>query len=149
MKTIRTEIQINVSAQQLWSYLLDFDQYPDWNPFIKKISGEKKPGGRLKVLIQPQGQKAMEFTPTILRYEPESELQWLGHLWISGLFDGRHSFNLVPLSYDRTLFIHSEQFTGLLVPFLWKSLQAPTLQGFEQMNKALKQRAESAGLGKP
>jgi hypothetical protein len=144
MKTIRTEILINASAEKIWQVLIDFEKYPEWNPFIKKISGEKRPGGQMRVVIQPQGQKGMEFTPVIQKYETNAELQWLGHLWITGLFDGRHSFKLVPIDQSRTLFIHSEQFTGLLVGMLWKSLQSPTLGGFEQMNQALKSRAERA-----
>lgn len=142
MKTIRTEIQINASPEKIWAILNDFEQYPVWNPFIKKISGEKKVQGRLKALIQPYGGKAMEFTPLIQTYEVNSELQWLGKLWIPGLFDGRHSFKLVPVEKARTLLIHSEQFSGILVPLLWKSLHAPTLKGFELMNQALKERAE-------
>jgi hypothetical protein len=143
MKTIRTEIQINASPEKIWAILNDFENYPNWNPFIKKLSGEKRQGGKLKAFIQPQGQKGMEFTPTIQRYEQNRELQWLGQLWFSGLFDGKHSFKLVPIEQGRTLFVHSEEFTGILVNLLWKSLQAPTLMGFEQMNEALKKRAEA------
>jgi hypothetical protein len=142
MKTIRTEIQINATPEKIWTILNDFEQYPVWNPFIKKISGDKKVQGNLRVLIQPYGGKAMEFRPLIQKYEVNSELQWLGKLWLSGLFDGWHSFKLVPVEQERTLLIHSEQFSGMLVPLLWKSLHAPTLKGFELMNQALKERAE-------
>ena len=39
-------------------------------------------------------------------------------------------------------FVHGEQFTGILAkPFL-KKLAVPTQQGFMEMNKALKDRAE-------
>ena len=144
MKTIRTEIQINASVEKIWTILNEFEHYPEWNPFIQKISGEKKMNGKLKVLIQPHGGKAMEFTPTIQKYEANKELQWLGQLWISGLFDGKHSFKLIPMESGKTLFIHSEQFIGILVPLLWKSLHAPTTKGFEQMNVALKERAEKS-----
>jgi hypothetical protein len=143
MKTIRTEIQINASPEKIWAILNDFENYPNWNPFIKKLSGEKRQGGKLKAFIQPRSQKGMKFTPTIQRYEQNRELQWLGQLWFSGLFDGKHSFKLVPIEQGRTLFVHSEEFTGILVNLLWKSLQAPTLMGFEQMNEALKKRAEA------
>lgn len=35
-----------------------------------------------------------------------------------------------------------ENFSGLLVPLLWKSMKANVQQGFEEMNKALKKRVE-------
>jgi hypothetical protein len=112
MKTIRTEITINASPERIWTILVNFEQYPGWNPFIKTITGEKKVQGKLKVFIQPQGQKGMAFNPSIEQYQPNSHLQWIGNLWIKGLFDGRHSFKLVPLEQGKTLFIHSEQFSG-------------------------------------
>lgn len=142
MKTLRTEITIEAPAEKIWAILNDFEQYPVWNPFIKEISGEKKNNGKLRVFIQPQGQSGMTFKPVVQQYEANRELQWLGSLWLPGIFDGRHSFKLVPLENGNTLFIHSEQFTGLLVPLLWKKLHAPTLQGFDNMNRALKQQAE-------
>jgi hypothetical protein len=36
---IKTEIPIGAPASAVWSILMDFERYPEWNPFIKKISG--------------------------------------------------------------------------------------------------------------
>jgi uncharacterized protein YndB with AHSA1/START domain len=38
-KEIITEIEIDASPSQVWQVLTDFEKYPTWNPFIKKISG--------------------------------------------------------------------------------------------------------------
>jgi hypothetical protein len=38
--------------------------------------------------------------------------------------------------------VQHEQFRGVLVPFMGKSLDRRTLPAFEQMNQALKRRAE-------
>ena len=38
--------------------------------------------------------------------------------------------------------MHSEAFSVLLVPFFWRSLDTQTRKGFEEMNQALKLRAE-------
>jgi hypothetical protein len=38
--------------------------------------------------------------------------------------------------------VQHEQFRGLLVPFMSRSLDRNTLPAFEQMNQALKRRAE-------
>jgi hypothetical protein len=68
--------------------------------------------------------------------------EWLGRLVMPLLFDGRHRFELVP-NGDGTRLIHTEHFTGLLVPLLKKSLDTKTVAGFEAMNTALKARAEA------
>ena len=86
----------------------------------------------------------MSFRPTVLVAEPNRELRWLGQLWWPGLFDGEHSFSIEPLGEGRVRFVQRERFGGFLVPFLSKMLDGHTRRGFEEMNGALKLRAESA-----
>ena len=87
----------------------------------------------------------MTFRPTVLRATPNQEFRWVGHLLVPGIFDGEHFFRLIPLDGDRgTLFTQGEQFRGLLVPLLRKSLDRGTRQGFEAMNQALKARVEAS-----
>jgi hypothetical protein len=85
----------------------------------------------------------MTFKPKVLTAEPNRELRWLGHLLTPGLFDGEHSFTIEPLEDNRVRFVQREAFKGLLVPLFARSLETNTQQGFEQMNRALKERAES------
>jgi hypothetical protein len=66
----------------------------------------------------------------------------LGHLIILGLFDGEHIFTIETLAPNQVHFIQREVFSGLLVPLLARRLDAGTLRGFEEMNQALKARAE-------
>jgi hypothetical protein len=86
----------------------------------------------------------MSFRPTVLVAEPNRELRWLGHLLLPGLFDGEHSFSIEPLGDGRVRFVQRERLKGLLVPFLSKMLDGDITRGFEEMNRAMKQRAESA-----
>jgi hypothetical protein len=124
--------------------LTDFATYPEWNPFVRRVQGEVRVGARLHIFIQPSGGKGMSFRPTILVADPNREFRWLGHLWLPGLFDGEHSFLIESLGAGRVRFVQRERFGGLLVPLLWKMLDGDTRRGFEEMNRALKLRAESA-----
>ena len=38
-KEIVREIEINAPPSRVWQVLTDFEKYPTWNPFIKKITG--------------------------------------------------------------------------------------------------------------
>ena len=145
MKGLRTEIEIQASAERVWQLLTDFPSFPQWNPFIRKASGNIRVGERLEVNIQPSGARGMTFRPTVLKAEPNRELRWMGHLLISGLFDGEHSFTLEPLGEGRVRFTQREVFTGLLVPLFARGLDTDTRRGFEEMNQALKARAEQVG----
>jgi hypothetical protein len=145
MREICTEIEINASAERVWEVLTAFDAFPQWNPFIRKASGELKEGARLEVFIQPPGGKGMTFRPVVLRMQPPRELRWRGRLAIPGLFAGEHIFTIEPVKQDQVRFIHREEFRGMLVPLLWRSLDRDTRRGFLEMNQTLKDRAEGSG----
>ncbi len=145
MKELRSEIEIQASAERVWQVLTDFASFPQWNPFMRRASGEVKAGARLEVRIQPSGARGMTFKPTVLKAEPNRELRWLGHLLIPGLFDGEHILSIEPLAANRVRFVQREVFTGLLVPLFARGLDTGTRRGFEEMNQALKARAEQAG----
>ncbi|HMQ50442.1 MAG TPA: SRPBCC domain-containing protein [Saprospiraceae bacterium] len=142
MRSISTEIIIEASASKVWQVLMDHQSYPKWNPFIRSISGAPEVGKTISAHIQPEGQKAMHFQPLVLVHEPEKEFRWKGKLFISGLFDGEHFFRLEQMGADKTRFVHVENFTGLLVPPLLAMIGDSTRQGFEAMNRALKEQAE-------
>ena len=144
MRELNSEIGISASAERVWQLLTDFDRYPQWNPFIRSISGRPEPHSKLKVFIQPSGARGMSFYPTVLRAKPNRELRWLGQLLISGLFDGEHIFIIEPIKESKVRFIQREKFSGLLVPLLWGGLDRDTRRGFNEMNAALKRLAESA-----
>lgn len=142
MRTIHTEIEIKATAEKVWQVLTDFENYPNWNPFIKRIEGEQKVGGKLLVKIQPPNTKEMTFKPTVLAYEGDRELRWLGSGPIKGLFDGEHSFQLEEQNNGNIKFKHGEKFKGILVGLMGKTLDK-TKMGFEQMNEALKRECEN------
>jgi hypothetical protein len=141
MKNIQTEILINTDITKAWDVLMNFDNYPKWNPFITSISGEPKLGSRLTVSIKPPGGKGMTFKPNILTLEANKEFRWKGKLGINGIFDGEHYFILESVDNDITKFIHGEKFSGLLVPFVRKMLDK-TQKGFQLMNESIKNECE-------
>lgn len=141
---LQTEIAINAGAERVWVILTDFAAYPEWNPFIRSVHGAPEKGAWLEVRIQPDGSKAMTFRPRVLVAETGRELRWLGRVLLPGIFDGEHRFNIQPLAGGKVLFQHSESFSGVLVPLFRDSLERDTKRAFEDMNLALKARAEAA-----
>lgn len=141
-KEIKTEILIHATPEKVWAILTNFDNYPNWNPFIKSIKGEVKVGNKITARIEPPQGKGMTFKPKVLIFEPKKELRWIGRLLFAGLFDGEHKFELIDNGNGTTTFKQSEKFKGILVPFFKKSLDNKTKKGFEEMNQKLKQLAE-------
>jgi hypothetical protein len=143
MKDLHSEIEIDAPAERVWHLLTDFASYPQWNPFIRSIRGQPIRGEGLEVRIEPPGGRGMTFKPKVLNAEDNRELRWLGHLLVPGLFDGEHSFTIESLAKNRVRFVQREAFKGLLVPLFARSLETNTQRGFEEMNRALKERAEA------
>ena len=135
---IETQIQINATAERVWNVFADFEKYPEWNPFVKSLTGEVAAGRQITVVL-PE----MTFKPIVLRFEKNKELRWLGKLFFKGLFDGEHYFILQQNEDNFTTFIHGEHFSGLLVGLFKNKLKTDTKAGFEEMNEALKLRVES------
>lgn len=138
-KKIETQIIINAAPQKVWEILTDFNNYPNWNPFIKSIAGSINIGSTLKVTIEPEEGKGMTFKPVVQSLVKNKELSWLGKLLFKGVFDGKHKFQLIDNGNGITTFIQSEEFSGILVSFI--NLDK-TAEGFNTMNQSLKEWAE-------
>lgn len=142
MRTIDTSVMISAPPERVWAILTDLPRYAEWNPFVRRAAGRPAVGEVLTLFIQPPGDKGMTHHPTVTVAEPARHFQWLGKVVVPGLFGARHEFVLEPTA-EGTLVRHRETFSGLLVPFLKRTLDRTAL-GFDQLNKALKERAETS-----
>lgn len=140
--TLQTEIIIDAPAATVWHILTDLSRYGEWNPFIIRSEGEVAVGARLRNTMR-NGDRDLTFTPKVLRVEPERRFEWLGSLWVKGLFDGRHYFGLELLGAARCKLIHGEHFSGILSSILLKQIGEDTRRNFVAMNQALKMRCEA------
>jgi len=142
-RELRTEILIGAPPERVWEVLTDFEGMSEWNPFITEISGELKKGEKIRVHLKPPEGRGMTFKPRLVKVEHGRELRWLGHLGVPGLFDGEHIFEIDGLPYGHTRFVQREEFKGVLSGLILRSIGDDTLNGFAQMNEALKERAEA------
>jgi hypothetical protein len=142
---IRAQVDIEAPREAVWKVLMDFDSYPSWNPFIRRVEGRAEVGSKLTARLEPPTGRGMTFRPTVTTLRPGEAFGWLGRLGIPGVFDGAHRFELETLDGSRTRFVQSERFDGILAGLLQRSIRDRTLAGFEEMNRALAQRARAAG----
>jgi hypothetical protein len=141
-RELHSDILINAPAERVWQIVTDLERYADWNPFIPRASGRIAPGERIRIEVQPAGLKPVRFRPKVLHVEPGRSFYWEGRLALPGLFTGRHHFELHQNGGGSVRFVQWEQFSGLLLPLIWRRIAEPTRQGYHLMNAAVKQRAE-------
>lgn len=137
-KELKTSITINAKPEIIWEILMDFEKYNSWNPFIRNIYGKPAEGEFLKANIA-----GMKFKPIVLKVEKNKEFRWKGKLFVNGIFDGEHIFQIIDNKDGSSLFVQKEKFSGLLVGLFSSKLDKETLPGFKAMNEKLKEIAEA------
>ena len=130
------EINIQASAQSIWSLLTDAQGFPRWNSTVTGIEGEIREGQRLRVHV-PGTSRA--FAPKVSGVVANQRMIWTGGF--SPMFQGVRIFELRPVKDGSTDFSMQERFSGLMLPFVQGSLPdfGPI---FERYASDLKRAAE-------
>jgi hypothetical protein len=142
VKEVRSEIDINSYPESVWRILIDFATYEQWNPFINKIVGVPTKGSKIDIYIETSSGKNRKYSPTITKVEEGHELRWFGKSSLPGFLNAEHIFTIEELQPERVRFIQREVFDGLLTRVFGKGVDTDIRQGFQDMNDALKKRAE-------
>lgn len=140
IKTFRSEITIGAPPEHVWAVLNDFGQYGAWNPFIRRIDGVAGLNVLLGIRVRLAGVPT-RFSARIDRYRQGKTLGWHAEL-VGGLLKAHHWFELAPLDYGQTRFVHLETFQGTFALPALLLLSGALRQGYEKMNRALKERSE-------
>ena len=144
MPTIKTKISISAPPAIVRSIILNFQNYPQWNPFITSAvvtSPDAAPGTPIKVTIS----KFINQNATIEKNDP-SEFSWLSIILGKWFFNAYHEVKFeVEDDGTKCKVLQSEKLGGLLswLSFIYAGWMK---KGFKKMNKALKKRAEAQVL---
>jgi hypothetical protein len=142
LKEVRSEVEINSYPESVWRILTDFATYEHWNPFINKIIGVPTEGSKIDIHIESPSGKNRKYSPRITKVEEGRELRWVGKSSLPGFLNAEHIFTIEELQPGRVRLIQREVFDGLLTRLFGKSVDTDVRQGFQDMNGALKKRAE-------
>jgi hypothetical protein len=135
-RTVRTEIMIKRTPNAVWQILTATGDYSAWNPMIDNIVGDLREGNVIEV------DEGMVFHPIVLTVHANQELRWKGYVWTPGVFDGDHRF-ILEAQGENTRLIQTETFSGVLAGQLMRGIIDETVAAMQEMNFALKVRAES------
>ncbi|MDT0479287.1 MULTISPECIES: SRPBCC family protein [Streptomyces] len=53
MREISTYVDIDAKPRIVWEVLTDFARCPDWNPYVREVTGEIRVGGTPALRTQP------------------------------------------------------------------------------------------------
>ena len=140
MKSYEATAVIGAAPDQIWAILTDAPSCPNWDSGVVRVEGRIAPGEKIKVVSKVNPGRA--FPVKVTESTPARSMTWSGGMPL-GLFKGVRKFTLTPEGDGRTRFTMREEYTGLFLPLIWRSM--PDLgPSFEQFASGLKTRAESA-----
>ena len=141
MKAFQATTTIAAAPETIWALLTNAPGYPEWDPGVERIEGKIAPGEKITAYTKLSPGRA--FPVTVTAFEPSRTMVWASGMPL-GLFKGERTFTLAPQGSGSTMFTLREEFTGLLLGLIGRSI--PDMAAtFEQFAAGLKRRAERAG----
>jgi hypothetical protein len=138
MKSYDATSTIQASPDAIWAILIDAPGYQAWDSGVERVEGRIAPGEKIKVVSKANPGRA--FPVKVTEFTPGQRMTWSGGMPL-GLFKGVRTFTLSPQSNGSTTFTMREEYTGPLLPLIWRSM--PDLgPSFQQFANGLRQRAE-------
>jgi hypothetical protein len=113
----RVEVSIQSQPGGIWTLLTDARSFPRWNSTVTAIDGDIRDGQRIRIHAPGTDRT---FTPTISIAAPNARMTWTGG--VAPLFKGVRTFELTPEPGGSTRFVMQERFSGLMMPFVGRSL---------------------------
>jgi hypothetical protein len=139
MRFYESSAEIAAQPAAVWSVLTDASGYADWDSGVVRVEGRIAPGEKIRIVSELDPNRAHPVKVT--EFEPGRRMSWTGGMPL-GLFKGVRRFELTPDGDGRTTFRMREEFTGPMLPLIWRSL--PDFgPAFEQFARGLKKRAET------
>jgi hypothetical protein len=130
---------IKASAASIWKILTDGAHYPEWDPYAEKIEGKIAAGEQIKAFSKLSPGRA--FPVKVSVFEPNKKMSWSSGMPL-GLFKGERTFTLKDLGNGKVEFTVREEFTGLMLPLIDRTIPDMN-EPFQAFVNGLKKRAEN------
>jgi hypothetical protein len=129
---------ISAKPEAIWAILTDGAGYSSWDSGVERVDGKVAPGETIKVYVKVNPGRA--FPIKVTEFIPGQRMVWSGGMPL-GLFKGVRTYTLSPQGNGTTKFAMREEYTGPMLPMIWRSI--PDLgPSFTQFANGLKQQAE-------
>lgn len=140
MKAYEARVTINASADTIWQLLTDRTAYEQWDPDVTRIEGTIAAGEKVTVYTKISPDRA--FPVTVAEFVPGRRMVWSSGMPL-GLFTGARTFTLTPQGSGSTVYHVREEFSGLLLPLIGRTIPDLT-ESFNRHANGLKAAAEAA-----
>ena len=134
--TCAVKVNIQASAEIVWTLLTDAQGFPRWNSTITRIEGNIRENERVKLHVPGTNRT---FTPMVSGVVPARRMIWSDG--VPAIFKGVRAFVLEPRNDGSTDFAMEENFSGLVFA-LTRGMMPDFRPIFEAYANDLKQESE-------
>jgi hypothetical protein len=139
---IRTEIIIHSTPEAAWKLLTDFDQYPNWHPYLTSVTGELKLKHKIKASYLNADSTTGKFSAYILELAPNERLSWGGSLGF--IFKAKHYYIIDQIDAHTIRFTQGEYWRGVFGKSYGKKIFQETFEKYKMMNVRMKEILEAS-----
>ena len=139
MRFYEASSTINATPDRVWSVLVNGPAWSSWDSGVDGVDGRIAAGET--ITIRSKAAPGRAFPVKVTTFELGRKLVFSGGMPL-GLFKGVRTYTLSPGADGETRFHMREEYTGLLLGMMWRSM--PDLgPSFNQFVNGLKARAET------
>lgn len=138
----RAVADIEAPGSLIWDILMDLDSYPEWNPYTIAMRSTLRIGDPMIMTVKMNPLITLEQTEHIRVLEPGHKVCWGINTTTPQLNSGERCQWIEPLAEGRTRYVTEDLIEGSLNPLVSALFGKDVQTGFENVARALKERAE-------
>ncbi len=121
---------VKAKPDAVWALLTDAAKFPSWNSTVTKIEGQIADGQKLRLTVPSAPGRV--FQPKVAFVDEGRLMTWSDGF--APMFKGVRTFTLTPNADGTTEFSMAEEFSGLMLPLIKKSLPdfQPVFQAYAE-----------------
>ena len=113
-KSVRAELVIDASVEDIWAVIVDTASYGEWNPILVAVEGEFEEGATMNVSMKTSDGSVTPVTPVVKKLVVGEELNQFGGM--RGVLTYDHHWFLEPTN-GGTKVTQFEEYRGIGVLF--------------------------------
>ncbi|MDB5104148.1 MAG: Activator of Hsp90 ATPase 1 family protein [Fibrobacteres bacterium] len=141
---IATEVAVLASPDRIWNCLIDFAAYPEWNRFLKSVTGQAAPDAALNVDLQYYGKPVEKKTGQVTGFIPPKYFSWAWkHKFGAWFLAAEHVFRIKETESGKVILFQEMYYTGLGLKFRRREVEHMVKLSLEKLNDDLRHRLEA------
>ena len=133
------KVTLNAPHEEVWDFLCDLKNYPNWNPFTYQVDGHPVPGAKVALHVHMPIRGDRISTEIVKCADIDKTLSWGMTMLHPSLLIAQRDQKLIAINENQCTYQTWDAFSGLLTPLVIALFGKDMLNGFNSVAKALEE----------